>query len=321
MSYPRAFLPLLLASACADLSLGEDWQAWYDDGSDYDVTEPVAFTAEPYDIPARDDDGIAKLKADVFTSTFSNLGPYFPPGSGMDEAVSGCAYWIDQEPDPVDADATDTDVPPPSLKLPRTITGVVTSHPRVYRKIEGCNGDEKYYGSYWIEDRTGGLFVLGDSKVAHFDMGDTVTLSVRSMRRRYDIDMVYVHDVLEVQRGPRPIAYDEVDRPLTASQQSTTVRATGVVVTEPTTFGEVLVQLDGYSGECAPTDERTRAHCLFVTIDQETSRRGVTLRRGDHIQVTGPVSQTAWFGPTGVFNFYGIYVMRVGQLTWLDGTR
>ncbi len=37
----------------------------------------------------------------------------------------------------------------------------------IRERSHGCDdGDEKFYGAFFIQDRTGGLFVLGDSKVA-----------------------------------------------------------------------------------------------------------------------------------------------------------
>lgn len=311
----------LLLGACVDRQAGEDWTEWYDDGTAYEVVEPLSFTPDDY-APTAAPATIAEARG-VMTSTFDNEGPLFAaedwdpawegdPGTFSDDR---CAFW-------------DVD---PSATLPMVVEGVVTSHPRVYRKIEGCGGDERYYGSFWIEDASGGVFVLGDRKVAPFDMGARVRMEVRAVRRRFGLDMVYVHDVLEVERGPIPMSFDRVDRPLVRSDQSRMIRASGTVVQSPTTFGEVLVQLDD-GPACAPDDETTRKNCLWVNIDQELNARGITFEKGESIVVTGPVSPFSWFKegecdtravpecgnlPSGqcVCNFYGPYISRVGQIT------
>ncbi|MCB9682445.1 MAG: hypothetical protein H6733_13355 [Alphaproteobacteria bacterium] len=286
-------------SACADRELPEDWRPWFDDGAPLDPTEAIAFTDAAYDFPADTSKGIAAMRDEVIDHTFSNDGPLVSQAD-FHSGESGCTYWES------------------TSELPRTVTGIVTSHPRVYKKIEGCVGDEKYYGSFWMEDATGAIFVLRDSKVAEFDVGARITMNVRSVRRRYDIDMVYVYDPVEIDEGPYPVSYRVVDRPLTDADQSQTVRASGVVVTDPTTFGETLLQLDGWEGTCSGDDEITRGQCLYVLLDQELGRRGVTLHIGDHVEVTGPVGQSAYFADSGVFNYYGVYVTKLGQVTFLD---
>ena len=49
--------------------------------------------------------------------------------------------------------------------LPFEIEGVVTAHPRYYFKTSGCDwdSDEKYYGSFFIQDATGAKISIEDS--------------------------------------------------------------------------------------------------------------------------------------------------------------
>ena len=100
--------------------------------------------------------------------------------------------------------------------LPFEVEGIVTLHPRWYFKTHGCDdGDEKFYGSFFIQDGTSGIFVLGDSKVAHFDMGARVKMKVRGVRTIYDLNVVYAHDITEVvDYGPVPVYYDEATEAL-----------------------------------------------------------------------------------------------------------
>lgn len=306
-SVRAVFVCLFAASACGPQGSAEDWRAWYDTGAPLDVAEAVTFTDTPYDFPADPADGIATLRTDLLTQEFDNDGPLFA-APDFPEDAEGCSFWE------------------PTEGLPRTISGVVTSHPRVYRKIEGCSprdaaSDEKYYGSFWLQDATGGIFVLRDSKVATFDMGARITLDVRAVRRRFGIDMVYVAEVVDVDPEPVPVAFEAIQRPLAQADQSTVKRITGTVVTDPTTFGEVLLSIDGYTaGTCAPDTRDTRTHCLFAQLDQEIARRGVTLAPGERVTLTGPVSQTVFFDDQGPVNFYGLYLTRVGQIARLSDT-
>ena len=59
-------------------------------------------------------------------------------------------------------------------ELPATIEGVVTHHPRLLRSPRFCAGEDRFYGSYYIQDETGGILVYKDSRVADFT---TVTAS------------------------------------------------------------------------------------------------------------------------------------------------
>lgn len=304
----RTAITALALGGCVDLADAEDWQPWFDGGAALDVEEPVTFSADPVegDCVSPGDQGwsatsttcIADLRDAVLTSPFDNDGPLFAEAD-FPAGAEDCQYWA--------KDATGF--------LPAEIEGVVTSHPRVYRKIEGCDGDEKYYGSFWMEDATGGVFVLGNTKVAHFDMGDRVRLKVRAMRRRYAVDMVYVHDVVDIDTSADTVPYEAHTGPIGEDLQSSSVRVSGTVVTAASTFGEVLLQPDGYdAGTCGPADHTTRQHCLVATVDQELGKRGVTLPVGEHVTLTGPVAQTAFFSPAGVFNFYGVYLTRIGQI-------
>jgi len=69
--------------------------------------------------------------------------------------------------------------------LPAVIEGVVTLHPRRYLKIPVCDQDEKHYGSFTIEDDTGGIVVLRDSRIAPFRPGDRVRLVVDALTMTY----------------------------------------------------------------------------------------------------------------------------------------
>lgn len=290
------FPSLLLLAACELRSDAEDWSAWYDEGVAYDVQEPLSFTTENYGLP-RAGEGLTTI-ADLQNATIPESYGTRIAAADYDAHLASCGW-----------DATPN--------LPAVIEGVITAHPRMYFKAIGCtpdsdpsNNDEKYYGSFFIEDDSGGIFVLGDSKVAHFDMGDTVRMTVRGVRRDYGLNMVYVHDVDLIERNAAPIKYVEATRPLSDADLGEVRRVTGTIVSEPTTFGDLILDLDGYGGcttenESADSDEFDD-DCIVVSVDMELSGRGVTFTPGERVTLTGPVTYT--------FRHHRVVITRVGQI-------
>ncbi len=273
-------LVLLALCACSEPRTAGSSDAWFSGPGDVDVTEPVAFTDVPYDFtgptPLTD---VPRADDASFETLFASSDP--PPT---------CDGWRSSE------------------DLPREVEGIVTAHPRYYFKTTGCqtpgfegggHSYEKYYGSYFVEDASGGFFVLGDSKVAHFDMGDRVRLRVRAVKESFGLHMIASHDVLEVSRGPEPIYYQVADGPLVLDDVGEVRRVTGTVLPpDPSveSFGELLLESD--TGDL-----------LSVGLDVELSRRGLTYEPGTRIEVTGPV---IWS-----YDALTVVVMRVGQINVL----
>ena len=263
----------LLAVGCAGGGPQEDPVQWYDPGSPYDVQEAMAFTDVNYDFTG--DTPLAALPVpDTFQTWFAPADP--PP-------TTDCADW---ETNP---------------GLPATITGIATILPRYYYKSNGCTStpganDEKFYGSFFVQDASGGYFVLGDTKVAHFDAGARITLQVRAVRESYAQLMIPVVDLVEVG-DPEPIYFRAVDAgPLGPEHISQVVRVEGTVATSPSTFGELYLD----------ADDGTRHK---FSLDSELSRRGVSFPIGTRLQVTGPVLFS--------YDEYTVIVMRIGQITEL----
>jgi len=276
----RSLLPLLvLFAACDDPRKLEDGNSWFDNGAGYNVTEHVEFTDVPYEPPGADLQGIGDvpMPEDILETWYS--ADDSPPGN--------CDDWV--------TDAS----------MPMEVEGIITIHPRFYYKTQGCvapgnqqldvdiDSDEKYYGSYFIQDATGGVFVLGDSKVAHFDMGDRVRMKVRAVRNIFELHAVSAHDVLEVERGPEPIFYEWAPEELDHDDVGLVKRIEGEVAIAADTFGEFQIE----------TDEGVRH---WVGIDVELNRRGLEYPLGTRIQVTGPVMFA--------YETYKVVVMRVGQV-------
>ncbi len=286
----RSFVLLALVglAACDGRLDVEEWTGWYDPGTDYDVAEPVTFTDAPYDFPADAADGIG----DLLANEFDYPRPFGTNVAEDDftEGISGCADWYS------------------SSTLPRQITGVVTAHPRYYFKGRGCDtDDEKFYGSYFLEDRTGGVFVLGDSKVAHFDMGATVTLEVRATRTSFDLEMIYAATVVDVVHEPVPISYVVKQAPFSVADNGRVRRITGTIVGGPDNFGETLLAADDFEGECSINRP---SNCAKVQLDVELNRRGITFVAGERVRLTGPILFS--------YDNYSLVLTRLGQIERLN---
>lgn len=284
-------------ASCAPQRVWEDSDDWFDNGQDYSVTESVSFTEVTYGFPELDEDGIAAIN-ELF-----DYGDF--------------ASWVQTEFAMEDIEGAKLD---PGLacewngnaSLPREIEGIVTITPDFYFKSSGCdsNSDEKYYGSYFIEDRTGGIMVLGDSKVGHFDVGNKIRMKVRGARYAFGQTMVYAHDIVSVDYAVHDLHYTVADQLLGDKDIGVVTRATGTVKSEPDTFGQIFIELDGddtcnkRQGEIVPDG------CVGVTLDSELTRRGFSVSVGDRIQATGPVLFS--------YDIYNIVVMRVGQIEFLE---
>jgi hypothetical protein len=272
----RRMIPLLLLAACAEPGEPEGAWSWYEAPASYDVQESVAFTDVPYDFTG------PTAIADLPVAT--ELGTVF----ATDDGPPDCAEW------------STTD------ELPAEIEGIVTLHPRYYYKSQGClpetnddglDSDEKYYGSYFIEDASGGIFVLGDSKVAHFDMGDRVRMRVRAVRDAFGVNTVAAHDITEVLRGPEAISYVEKSERFDAADVSEVRRVSGTVRDEIGNFGEFNIEADDGTN-------------YAIGVDAELARRGAYWAPGTRLQATGPVFLS--------YGSYTLIVMKLGQIQVLD---
>jgi hypothetical protein len=219
------------------------------------------------------------------------------------------------------------------------VSGIVTAHPRYYYKASGCrpeddfsiDSDEKFYGSYFIEDETGGFFILGDTKVAHFDLGDRVTLRIRAVKELFNYQMVYSHDVVEIERGPFPVYYEERTEPLTDDDLSQVRRLTGTVGYNGD-FGEVQLCLgevadddfdDVFEGLTGQDAKGPQIRCVnegrgfYLALDTELQRRGFELAIGEKVMATGPIIRG--FDENEVpYDQHRLVITRLGQLETIE---
>lgn len=285
-------------SACADAGGPLDPEKTYDQGATAEVEEPIGFTDQQYDFTG--DTAIADLRSSFVDAI--NPSDRFSYGIGAD-----ALYPIgDERKDSYDCDFDPTNPYQSPIKqvpgLPATIEGVVTLHPRYFQKMTVCGEDQRYYGSFFLQDGTDGILVLHDSRVADFTFGNRVKLRVRGMVKAYDTYAVLAYDQDEVIEPDTKydVYYETVtDRQLGLDDAGKVRRVSGEIVSEPTNanFNEMHVQ--GDSG----TE-------WVISLDRELGLRGIGLKNGMRVQITGPVINS--------YNQNVILVASLGQIQWLD---
>ncbi len=244
---------------------------WGGDGEYTTVSDPIEFTDEPYDFTG--DTPIGELR---------ELIP------DQDDEAVWHAFSSD-EPYPVQDDCNPefggAEQAPASLdELPATIEGVVTLHPRYFENSTFCGSRERYYGTYTLQDASGGIHVLRNSRIGEFDVGDRVRIRVRAITREFSMEAVLTFDEQEVltDRDSREAIYfEEIGREFDEDEDLYQVRRiTGEVVTEATNqnFNEMVVQ---------PQDDPDVE--WLVSLDRELGTRGVGPKEGDIVELTGPV--------------------------------
>ncbi len=314
-----AALAAVSLGACADPRTSpEATDGWYEDGTAQDVAEAIDWTDQNYGFPTETADGIGAMKDDVFPVSDTRAIGVAP--NDLFEGRADCG--------------TET-----ISALPRTISGILTLHPAWYIKVFGCNpsgegnydtdSEEKYYSSFFIQDGTGGVFVLLDSRVAPFDLGDRVTINVRAVKSHYSWDMVYNHDVLSIERGVSPIYYQlPPDTPYRDRVDDSTAQNDDICDfdTEATTLGqeqvnavvrvegEVLTALDDFGGFTIQGDDGAVFH---ASLGLDLGRRpALDPQPGQRMRVTGPVMRA--FNFDNSCTIFPIAVTRIGQVELLD---
>lgn len=161
--------------------------------------------------------------------------------------------------------------------LPMEIEGVVTLHPAQYMKVPICGQDERHYGVYTIEDDTGGVVVLRDSRVAPFSFGDRIRLRVDGIMLTFGLEtdtravLISSYEVLNdpPPRGdgiaaPGTVLYEPVDRPF-GDEDITRVREiTGWVFQQPTNdnFNSMIITEREVSAPAASPLEGEELTCV-----------------------------------------------------------
>lgn len=133
---------------------------------------------------------------------------------------------------------------PGIVDLPQEIEAVVTVYPRQYMKVGVCGQDERHYGSFTVEDDTGGIIVLRDSRVAPYSYGDRVKINVKSLmltfgrdldtRAILSADLSMGSQLIENGQVVRPIIFEKQREGFSARDSGKVKQIEGFVHVQPT---------------------------------------------------------------------------------------
>lgn len=212
-----------------------DWSVGEGSVEQIPVDEPVTFAARSessvYGLPREGEPGIADVIAILPEGAIAQNEPNLFVADGDapagDQCQGGGALIVPG--------------------LPMVVEGVVTLHPRQYVKTPICGQDERFYGSFVIEDDTGGMLVLRDGRVADFTFGDRVRLTVRGVTVIFGRDpetrAVLIADIEPLTSGGGTVLYREQSTRFAAADVGLVKRIEGWVLQRPTSdnFNSMLV--------------------------------------------------------------------------------
>lgn len=289
----------ILLGGCADAGGPLDPDDFYSEPGTTEVVEPIEFTDQNYDF--KGETGIADLRQIITMGNttnqrywygFSPEDPY-PAGDERRFGENCNPFQDDRFPEPLQE----------LSELPTTIEGVVTLHPRYFQKLQVCGQDQRFYGVYYLQDETGGIMVLKDSRISDFTFGDRVRLRVRGIYKSYDTYAVLIWDEQEiVDPGTKyPIYYEDADGMLGDNDLGEVRRVRGEIISEPTNINFNEMHLRAEDG--------TK---YVVSVDRELAQRNINLKDGVEVEVTGPVINS--------YSEYTVLVMGLGQIKWIDSS-
>ncbi len=271
----------LVSASCAEPELGlsvSEMEDRYGDVSTTPVMEPYELTDQNYDFQG--EIAIADLNdlIDFSQNVWYGVSP------------------MDERPNPDQACGTFDNPVDELTQLPATIEGVVTLHPRFFEKVGFCGSDERYYGAYFIQDSTGGIQVLKDSRIADFDVGDRVSIRVRGIMQEFGAGFVLIHDRETVVSKDNPVYAEEVGPFLTPDDLGKVVKIRGKVADPPTNSNfNALCLIPPDSDDPTPCDPRCvgTEQCggyILAAFDREIGQRNPDpIETGDILELRGPV--------------------------------
>ncbi|MGB0647776.1 MAG: hypothetical protein ACPGQS_11405, partial [Bradymonadia bacterium] len=161
-----AALTALVIGCAAETSPISPSERWPETGEQHEVSEPVPLAertvGQVYGLPRNGLQSISDLIAVLPETDIGRDEPkfYSAPAQAL-MCTNGRAAQ--------------------SADLPMTIEGVITIPGTYYIKVSVCDQEEKFYGSFVVEDDTGGIMVLRDSRVSQVQPGDVVRMTVHTM--------------------------------------------------------------------------------------------------------------------------------------------
>jgi hypothetical protein len=207
---------------------------WPDAPASEPAPDPIAFadraSGHEYGLPAKGEHSLAELIA---------LFPQQP--LGVNDPDIYVAKGVD-----VTSDQCRGGQVVVQAGLPMTLEAVVTLYPREYIKLALCGQDERHYGVFTVEDDTGGLIILRDSRVANYSYGDHIRLTVSGIMLTYgkDVDTraVLLSDI-EPTGETGPVLFTHATKGFSSDDTGHVRRVTGYVWQSPSNdnFSELVL--------------------------------------------------------------------------------
>jgi hypothetical protein len=236
---------VVLTAGCGEGKSGpiSEEEIWSDEVTTDEATQPVEFAERgedtSYGLPRTGEPGIAELIA-IFNEELSSSVGYAFAESVFDRGdppLQECRI----------GSARSTD------RLPITVEGVVTYHPRKFFKVEVCSADEdeRNWGAFTIEDDTGGVLVLRLGRTNNFSFGDRVRLTVYGVMLTFsqqaDTRAVLSYDLEKISEDSpeqdEPVLFERTSDSFGSDDVTEVRRIEGYVAQPPTNrnFNEMLV--------------------------------------------------------------------------------
>ncbi len=261
----------LVLTACGgetrEGTLSEE-EIWGDTVAESPVDESITYLRRSddvaYGLPRNGKPGIADLIALFPQESLDRTDPSIFSSAALAGAAGACEDWLHNG----------------IADLPMEIEAVVTLHPRQYQKLPICEQDERHYGTYTIEDDTGGIMVLRDSRVAPFSYGDRIKLTVDAFMLTFGRDLdtrailvAEVEPAEQMRRTNTETGQEEISREIIYSRKSTSFttddvgqvkRVEGYVVVAPTNdnFNSMVVADKKYDLPDNDTLQGERLQCV-----------------------------------------------------------
>ena len=260
-------------------------ERWTASGAQHEVTEPVELadraTGLSYGLPEAGQPSIADLLA---------LLPDEKPGSHK-------LYSSSEQP------LTCTNGSTEPAALPKTIRAVVTIPGTYYKKASICDQEEKFYGSFVVEDDTGGILVLRDSRVAEVQPGDVVdivvhTIALTHYRGELDSRAILSYE-MNILPTPKTVLYSSQPDPFEFEDIGKTQRVEGFVLENPSNLNfstmilsdreflspNAQLSLEAQIDACQDKQENAMCEYSAIAIDRKGESR--VLGNGISASTTG----------------------------------
>ena len=272
---------ILVAIALCGLACGVDSdnrptpeERWSGNGEQHDVTEPVELAnraaGRTYGLPRVGQPSIADL-----------VGLLPEDDIGRDDHK----FFSSAQQPLMCTNGRTTQV----AELPMVVEGVVTIPGTYYIKVSVCDQEEKFYGSFAIEDDTGGIMVLRDSRVAQVQPGDTVRLTVHTLVISDNLGRVSSRAVLsydlEILAEKQAVLYSTTSSQLTKADVGRTTGVEGFLLENPSNlnFSTMVLSDQELSASSNDISSVCRNYCLTLCLDANCAGSETSNICGDRV--------------------------------------